>query len=147
LKRLEIGSINVNKATAKRGRGRPQGSKNKRSNLSRAHVRDICDYYKFNPAEKLIRIANNDDWDDDGKRIDWPPGFQARATEKLFDAIHNNRKLQGVIEGESGGEQITLAFIESGSDFALPGATSSEGAAPVLQPEQVQRAGLPSSDG
>lgn len=136
------------KAPAKRGRGgRPKGSKNKRTNLSRAHVRDICDYHKFNPAEKLIRIATNDDWDSDGKRINWPMGFQARASEKLFDSVHNNKTLQGVLESDASGSQITLAFIESDTDFTLPGETSTEGTAPVLQHQQIQRAGMSSKDG
>ena len=134
-------------APAKRGRGRPKGSKNKRKGLSHAHVREICDFHKFNPAEKLIAIAKNDDWDEDGRRISWPLASQQRAAEKLFDAIHGKAQLPGALEHEAGGSQITLAFIESDTDFTLPGATSTEGAAPVLQPKQIQRAGVSSSDG
>ncbi len=132
---------------AKRGRGRPRGSKNKRKGLSHAHVREICDFHKFNPAEKLIAIARNDDWDEDGKRIDWPIMSQQRATEKLFDAIHNAKRLPGELEHDVTGSQITLAFIESDSDFTLPGTTGTESLAAPLRSEQVQRAGVSSPDG
>ena len=134
-------------APEKRKPGRPKGSKNKRKGLSAANVRQICDYHKFNPAEKLIAIANNEDTDTDGNSINWPLAFQARATEKLFDAIHNKKSLPGVDDGEGAEKQFEIVFIESGEHFQLPGESSTEGAAGVLQSSPVQRPSLSPPDG
>ena len=54
------------------------------------------------------------------------------ATEKLLDAIHNDKKIPGiVVDGDS--QQLSIAFIESGEDFSLSGASSAEGAQKLLQ--------------
>lgn len=132
---------------AKRGPGRPKGSKNKRRNLSQANVREICDFHKFNPAEKLIRIATNSDFDALGETIKWDRKDQLRATEKLYDGIHGSKAIPGLIESESTGTQYEIVFLESADDFELPGASSAEGSEGVLSESQIQRAGLSSSDG
>lgn len=131
---------------AKRGRGRPKGSKNKRRNLSTANVREICDFHKFNPAEKLIRIATDSDFDATGEKIAWDRRDQLRATEKLYDGIHGNKAVPGIAD-ESTGTQYEIVFVESADGFELPGAGSTEGAKGVLSEAPIQRAGLSSSDG
>lgn len=146
--KAEIESINVSNQPTKRARGRPKGSRNKRKLLSTATVREICDFHKFNPIEKLIRIAQDDDWDENGKRINWPQLSQQRATEKLADYIHGNKRgVPGeLLENDNSG-QYNLVFIEASEDFQLPGEAGTEGAEVVLRPEQVQRAGLPQAHG
>jgi len=125
----------------KRPRGRPKGSKNKRVNLSEASVERICEYHKFNPTEKLIRIANNDDGD-----TQWPISLRYQAAAKLHDSIHNNKSLPGVKDGSSD-TQYEIVFLESSDDFELPGEGGPEGAAGVLPETPFQRLGMSSQDG
>lgn len=106
-------------------RGRPKGSKNKRSSLSAASVQQICEFNKFNPAQKLIEIANGTASDES-----WNKNDKLRATEKLFDAIHGKRSIPGVDDGSGEGQQsLDLVFIEAEGNFQLPRAISTEVAA------------------
>lgn len=108
---------------AKRGRGRPKGAKNKKSNLSGATVERICEYRKFNPAEKLIAIANGED-----QTAPWTKDDQFKATAKLFDAIHCQKSLPGGVDddAERTPTNYEIVFVESDDDFILQGAASSE---------------------
>jgi hypothetical protein len=99
-------------------------------------VRTICEFHKFNPAEKLIAIAKNDDFDEDGRRIDWPIALRQRATEKLFDAVHGKAALPGESIAD-GSAPVQLVFLEASDDFALPGEVRSESAAPVLRQKEI----------
>lgn len=132
---------NVNEVQ-KRRPGRPKGSKNKRRNLSVATVRDICDYHKFNPAEKLIAIANGTD-----DTEDWSKDDRLRATSKLFDAIHGAKSLPGNQLDESNGTQYEIVFVEGADGFQLPGEAGTAGIASDVQSEPLQRAGMSSADG
>lgn len=106
-------------------RGRPKGSKNKRTGLSASSVQQICEFNKFNPAQKLIDIANGTASDEA-----WNKNDKLRATEKLFDAIHNKRGVPGVDDGSSDGQQsLELVFIEAEGNFQLPREIGSEVAA------------------
>jgi hypothetical protein len=98
-----------------RRRGRPKGSKGKKTNLSSATVQKICEYNKFNPAEKLIHIARGDD-----KTEKWTADHKLRATEKLFDSIHNNKTLPGNVDNEAGTANYEIVFLESEDSVALP---------------------------
>ena len=108
--------------TAKRGLGRPKGSKNKKSNLSIATVQRICEYHKFNPAEKLIAIANGQD-----NSESWDKADRLKATEKLFDAVHGNKSLPGgAVDEQPAHHNYEIIFVESEDDFQLPGEASPE---------------------
>jgi len=118
---------------AKRGRGRPRGSRNKKANLSGATVERICEFHKFNPAEKLIAIANGTDecdlWDKDDR---------LKATTKLFDAIHNKRALPaGATSDSEEPRNYEIVFVESADGFTLPGESGSEGTQRVMRSKQV----------
>lgn len=107
---------------AERGRGRPRGSKNKKTNLSGATVERICEVHKFNPAEKLIAIANGTD-----KTLEWDKADRLKATEKLFDAIHNKKALPGIAADEQPvPHNYEIVFVEAEDDFKLPGEAGSE---------------------
>ena len=108
--------------TTKRGLGRPKGSKNKKTNLSIATVQRICEYHKFNPAEKLIAIANGQD-----NSEAWDKADRLKATEKLFDAVHGNKSLPGgAVDEQPQQHNYEIVFVESEDDFELPGTTSAE---------------------
>jgi hypothetical protein len=123
---------------AKRGRGRPKGSKNKRKLLSHANVQTICEAHRFNPAEKLIAIATDSDFDEDGRRIAWPLISQQRAAEKLFDAIHNKKALPGVADDDSNPGQYEIIFLEGESGFTLPGEADAEGGPGAVPEKSLQ---------
>ena len=130
---------------ARPGAGRPKGSKNK--SLSLATVKEICEHHKFNPAEKLIAIAKNDDWDADGKRITWPQVAQQKATEKLFDAIHGKTALPGSID-DSDGKQFEIVFIEQeAASLPLSRESSTNGSEEILRQSPFQRLGVSPEDG
>lgn len=109
--------------------GRPKGSKNKKVNLSGATVERICEFHKFNPAEKLIAIAQGQDAET------WPQSIRYQAIQKLHDSIHNKKQLPAGADGESVDGQYEIVFIESGEGFELPGEASTEGVAPALLKE------------
>lgn len=119
---------------AKRKGGRPLGSKTKKINLSGASIERICEYHKFNPVEKLIRIANRCD------DIAWPPALEFAATAKLVEGIYGKRQaIPGLSDGGPIDGQFSLVFVEDGAPFTLPGQADAEGTAPVVQPEPIQR--------
>lgn len=121
---------------AKRGKGRPPGSRNKKVNLSGASVERICEYHGFNPVEKLIRIANGTDDEH------WPLPLKYAATAKLVDGIYGKRTpIPGLSDGAALDGQFSLVFVEDGAPFTLPGQADAEGTAPVVQPEPIQRLG------
>lgn len=111
--------------------GRPKGSKNKKVNLSGATVEKICEFHKFNPAEKLIDIAKGQDSEA------WPLSIRYQAIQKLHDSIHNKKQLPGGAGGEAVDGQYEIVFIESGESFELPGEASTESTAPALREEQI----------
>lgn len=115
--------------------GRPPGAKNKRKGLSAETVQQICDKNRFCPVQKLVDIARDDDYDARGRQIEWPIAAQLKATEKLLDAIHNDKKLPGIVVDGDNSQQLSIAFIESGDSFTLSRESSAEGAKALLQSE------------
>ena len=122
-------------APAKRGRGRPKGSRNKSKIISGATIEHYCDIHNWNPTVFLIEVAK-------GQHPEFGPDDQLRANIKLHDGIHHNRGIGKVaLGGELIDGQFSLVFEESPDDFALPGQTDAEGITEALREEPIQRAG------
>jgi hypothetical protein len=118
---------------AQRRRGRPKGSKNKRTNLSGATVQRICEFHKFNPAEKLIAIANGTDHSDD-----WNKDDRFKATAKLFDAIYQKTPIPGAgLIADDEPRNYEIVFVESQDDFQLPGEACTEGVEATVRAEPI----------
>jgi hypothetical protein len=118
---------------AARPPGRPKGSKNKKANLSGATVERICEFHKFNPAEKLIAIAQGED------DQPWPLAIRYQAIQKLHDSIHNKKHLPGGegLDGDGLG-QYEIVFIEGDTGFVIPGTPDAESIAGTVPAEPVQ---------
>jgi len=130
-------------APAKRGRGRPPGSKNKNRIISGATVENYCSLNNYNPTKFLIDVAR-------GKSVrGFVPTHEDiyRANVKLHDSIHNAKAIGK--EEIDGGEQqqFEIVYLSEDDSFPLPGEGSPEGAEGVLQPEPVQRAGVSPANG
>ena len=121
---------------AKRGRGRPKGSRNKNKLLSGATVAQVCEYHKHHPTEFLVKVAK-------GLSVD---GFEPthddvyRANIKLHDSIHHNKTIGGAGEEAIDG-QYEIVFVEASEGFQLPGEANAESHSGALQSEQIQRTG------
>lgn len=113
---------------AKRGRGRPKGSRNKNKLLSGATVAQVCEYHKHHPTEFLVKVAKGMDVN----------GFVPthddvyRANVKLHDSIHHNKALGGGGEAVEDG-QYEIVFIEASESFELPGTPHAEGSAGIVR--------------
>lgn len=123
---------------AKRGRGRPKGSKNKNRLLSGATVAQICEYHKFNPTSFLAAVANGTE-----DTEQWTKDDRLRAASKLHDSIHHNKNVGAIAQGEVLDGQFSLVFVEDTESFSLPGQTDAARTEKVVRGEQVQRAGDP----
>jgi len=128
-------------AEARRKRGRPKGSKNKRFSLS-ATVAQFCEQNQYDPLEKLHAIATFTDYDDNGQVIPWDMDRVFKAREWLADAVYN-KKIHASLEvtDGTGGGQIQFGFIEGDSGFSLPGESQPESAAGTVGERALPSAG------
>jgi hypothetical protein len=117
---------------AKRGRGRPKGSKNINKLFSGATVAAICEYNKFNPTLFLLQVAKGLE-----STEQWTKDDRLRAATKLHDSIHHNKALNGGEQDAIDG-QFEIVFIEASEDFTLPGETHAEGSTDIVSEQSLQ---------
>ncbi len=131
-------------APAKRGRGRPPGSRNKNRIISGATVEHYCLLNNHNPTKFLIDVAK-------GKPVrGFVPTHEDvyRANVKLHDSIHNKTGLgKEALDDDATATQFEIVYFSEDGDFTLPGEEGAEGAEGALREEPVQRAGVSPEDG
>ena len=136
-------------------RGRPKGSRNKRLRLAVASVREICEDGRFNPAQKLVQIANGKD-----TTQAWDKADRLKATMWLAESIHGKRGLMQDADNDEP-RNYEIVFVEDSNEFIPPdsfradratditlqGETSTGVAALTDGSQPVRSAGLSPEDG
>ena len=126
---------------ARRGRGRPKGSKNKRKALSADLISQQCDQVGHNPIAFLLGVAQGIDHSEE-----WNKDDRYKANVKLADLIHGNKKLQEDMDDAING-QYEIVFAEAPGEFTLPGEAGAARATGIHQPPQIQRLSVSPQDG